>query len=578
MTDGQVMLLASKEKAMTTLTQSHVRGATDVPLIELTIGAMLDQAAVRWPDHEAVVVRQQGVRWTYAELQQRVDEFAAGLLALGLLPGDRIGIWSPNNIEWIITQFAAAKAGLILVTINPAYRLNELDYALNKVGCKALVTAAVFKTSNYLEMLAALAPEVTSCSPGQLVSARVPSLTTLICIGADAPGFFRFDAVPGMAGADDHQQLNAIGKCLKPTDPINIQFTSGTTGNPKGATLSHRNLVNNAFFVGEGMCMTAEDRFCIPVPLYHCAGMVIGTLTCAIHGATMVLPSEWFDPLEALEAIQEEMCTVINGVPTMFLSMLNHPSFARFDLRSLRSGWVGGAPCPVEMMKRCIADMHLRELTIVFGMTETSPISLQTAANDPLERRIGSVGRIHPHVEIKIVDADGRIVPPGETGEICTRGYSVMLGYWNDPDKTAEAIDAEGWIHTGDLGKLDAQGYGNIVGRIKDMAIRGGENIFPAEIENFLYRHPAVADVQVFGVPDNRFGEELCAWVRLKPGATASEQEIRDFCKGEIAHFKIPRYIRFVDEFPMTVTGKMQKFVMRRQMIETLGLALQETA
>lgn len=563
---------------MTTLTQSHVRGASDMPLIELTIGATLDQAAARWGDHEAVVVRHQAVRWTYAALQKRVDAFAAGLLALGLRPGDRIGIWSPNNIEWIITQFASAKAGLILVTINPAYRLHELEFALNKVGCKALVTAAAFKTSNYLEMLAALAPEIAHCAPGQLVSARVPSLTTLVCIGADAPGFFRFDAVPGLAGADHHLQRDAIRETLRPADPINIQFTSGTTGQPKGATLSHRNLVNNAFFVGQGMGMTAEDRFCIPVPLYHCAGMVIGTLTCATHGATMVLPSEWFDPLAALEAIQEEMCTVINGVPTMFLAMLNHPSIARFDLRSLRSGWVGGAPCPVEMMKRCIADMHLRNLTIVFGMTETSPISLQTAAQDPLERRVGSVGRTHPHVEIKIVDAEGRIVAPGETGEICTRGYSVMLGYWNDPEKTAEAIDAEGWMHTGDLGRLDGEGYGNIVGRIKDMAIRGGENIFPAEIENFLYRHPAIADVQVFGMPDEYYGEELCAWVRMKPGTSATEQEIRDFCKGEITHFKIPRYIRFVDEFPMTVTGKMQKFAMRRQMVEALGLTPEVTA
>jgi fatty-acyl-CoA synthase len=406
----------------------------------------------------------------------------------------------------------------------------------------------------------------------------VPSLTTLICIGAEAPGFFRFDAVAGMAKAHHHAQLAKIGATLNPTDPINIQFTSGTTGNPKGATLSHRNIVNNAFFVGQGMRMTDEDRFCIPVPLYHCAGMVIGTLTCLTHGATMVLPSEWFDPPAALEAIQEEMCTVVNGVPTMFLAMLNHPSFARFDLRSLRSGWTGGAPCPVQMMKRCIHDMHLREFTIVFGMTETSPISLQTAPDDPFERRVGSVGRIHPHVEIKIIDAEGRTVPPGQTGEICTRGYSVMLGYWNDPERTREAIDADGWMHTGDLGTLDSEGYGNIVGRIKDMVIRGGENIYPAEIEDFLYHNPAIADVQVFGVPDARFGEELCAWLRLKPDASVTEEEIREFCKGRIAHFKIPRHIRFVSEFPMTVTGKMQKFAMRQQMIDELALVVEETA
>jgi fatty-acyl-CoA synthase len=563
---------------MPTLTESHVKGATDIPLIELTIGAMLDQTSARWPDHEAIVVCHQGVRWTWAELKQRVDVFAAGLLALGLRPGDRIGIWSPNNIEWVITQFASAKAGLILVTINPAYRLNELEFALNKVSCKALVTAATFKTSNYVDMLMTLAPGIASQTPGQSVCERVPSLTTLICIGAEAPGFFRFDAVAGMAEAHHHAQLAKIGATLNPTDPINIQFTSGTTGNPKGATLSHRNIVNNAFFVGQGMRMTDEDRFCIPVPLYHCAGMVIGTLTCLTHGATMVLPSEWFDPPAALEAIQEEMCTVVNGVPTMFLAMLNHPSFARFDLRSLRSGWTGGAPCPVQMMKRCIHDMHLREFTIVFGMTETSPVSLQTAPDDPFERRVGSVGRIHPHVEIKIIDAEGRTVPPGQTGEICTRGYSVMLGYWNDPERTREAIDADGWMHTGDLGTLDSEGYGNIVGRIKDMVIRGGENIYPAEIEDFLYHNPAIADVQVFGVPDARFGEELCAWLRLKPDASVTEEEIREFCKGRIAHFKIPRHIRFVSEFPMTVTGKMQKFAMRQQMIDELALVVEETA
>jgi fatty-acyl-CoA synthase len=563
---------------MPTLTESHVKGATDIPLIELTIGAMLDQTSARWPDHEAIVVCHQGVRWTWAELKQRVDVFAAGLLALGLRPGDRIGIWSPNNIEWVITQFASAKAGLILVTINPAYRLNELEFALNKVSCKALVTAATFKTSNYVDMLMTLAPGIASQTPGQSVCERVPSLTTLICIGAEAPGFFRFDAVAGMAKAHHHAQLAKIGATLNPTDPINIQFTSGTTGNPKGATLSHRNIVNNAFFVGQGMRMTDEDRFCIPVPLYHCAGMVIGTLTCLTHGATMVLPSEWFDPPAALEAIQEEMCTVVNGVPTMFLAMLNHPSFARFDLRSLRSGWTGGAPCPVQMMKRCIHDMHLREFTIVFGMTETSPVSLQTAPDDPFERRVGSVGRIHPHVEIKIIDAEGRTVPPGQTGEICTRGYSVMLGYWNDPERTREAIDADGWMHTGDLGTLDSEGYGNIVGRIKDMVIRGGENIYPAEIEDFLYHNPAIADVQVFGVPDARFGEELCAWLRLKPDASVTEEEIREFCKGRIAHFKIPRHIRFVSEFPMTVTGKMQKFAMRQQMIDELALVVEETA
>ncbi len=563
---------------MTRLNESHVRGPTDVPLIEQTIGARFDQTARIRADHEALVVRHQGIRWTYADLKKQVDDFAAGLLAVGLRPGDRIGIWSPNNAEWVVTQFATAKAGLILVTINPAYRLAELEYSLNKVGCKALITAATFKTSNYIDILMELAPEIAACPPGHLVSARVPSLTTLICIGADARGFFRFDELPHLARDRDRAQLIELAATLENGDPINIQFTSGTTGSPKGATLSHRNIVNNAYFCAAGMGMSATDRFCICPPLYHCAGMVGCTLACITHGATMVLPSEWFDPFAALESIEAERCTIVGGVPTMFLGMLNHPDFRRFDLTSLRRGFVGGAPCPVEMMKRCIAQMHLSELTIVFGMTETSPISLQTAKDDPLERRIGSVGRVHPHVEIKIIDAEGRTVPPDQTGEICTRGYSVMLGYWNDDEKTRASIDEDGWMHTGDLGTLDSDGYANVVGRIKDMAIRGGENIFPAEIENFLYQHSAIADAQVFGIPDDRFGEELCAWLRLKPGASVTEVEIRAFCKDRIAHFKIPRYIRFVDEFPMTVTGKMQKSAMRQQMVEILGLISERTA
>jgi fatty-acyl-CoA synthase len=560
------------------LTESHVRGATDIPLIETAIGACFDEATERLADQDALVVRHQGIRWTYGELRKQVDAFAAGLLALGLQPGERVGIWSPNNAEWVVTQFATAKAGLILVTINPAYRVGELEYALNKVGCAALVTAASFRTSNYIEMLNTLAPEIAASVPGKLQAARLPALRLLICIGADAPGFLRFDAVPQMATVRDHAALAAVGATLKNTDAINIQFTSGTTGAPKGATLSHRNILNNGFFVGRTIGLGEGERFCIQLPLYHCGGMVVGTLSCLTHGAAMVFPAEWFDPLATLETIAAEACTIVGGVPTMFLAMLNHPEFSRFDLRSLRTGWVGGAPCPVEMMKRCVSEMHLRELTIIFGMTETSPVCLQTATDDPFERRVGSVGRVHPHVEVKVVDLEGRTVPVGVAGEFCTRGYSVMLGYWGDEAKTREAIDADGWMHTGDLGMLDAQGYGNVVGRSKDMAIRGGENVYPVEIENVLYEHPAVADAQVFGVPDERYGEELCAWIRLKHGAAMTEADVRSFCRERIAHFKVPRYVRFVDEFPTTVTGKVQKFVMRERMIGELGLTTQKTA
>jgi len=558
--------------------ESYVHGLTDTPLIERTIGAAFDEVTERAAAREALVVRHQGIRWTYAELRKHVDAFAAGFLSLGLKPGDRVGVWSPNNAEWVITQFATAKAGLILVNINPAYRLAELEYALNKVGCVALITAASFKSSNYIEMPTALAPEIASSSPGNLVSKTLPSLRVLICIGVDTPGFIRFDAVSGMTTPSYRHQLTDLAATLKNTDAINIQFTSGTTGSPKGATLSHRNILNNAFFVGRTMGLTEADRFCIQAPLYHCGGMVAGTLMCLAHGATMVFPSEWFDPLASLETVEAERCTGIGGVPTMFLAMLNHPNFSRFDLRSMRTGWAGGAPCPIEMMKRCLSDMHLRDLTIVFGMTETSPVCLQTSIDDPLERKVSSVGRIHPHVEVKVIDTDGKTTPVGVAGEFCTRGYSVMLGYWGDPQRTHDAIDADGWMHTGDLGTLDETGYGNVIGRSKDMAIRGGENVYPVEIENFLYQHSAVADAQVFGVPDERFGEELCAWIRVKKGASMTEADVRSFCKDRIAHFKIPRYVRFVDEFPTTVTGKIQKFVMRQRMIDELGLKLEKTA
>lgn len=558
---------------MASLTTSHVRGATTSPLIEQSIGAFLAEAARRWPEREALVVRHQGIRWSFAELDRRAADFAAGLLALGLEPGDRVGIWSPNNAEWVVSLMACAKAGFILVCMNPAYRLPEIDYALNKVGCAALITADAFRTSDYIAMLNTLLPELAAAPPGQLRAKAVPSLRHLISIGTTAPGFTAFDAVAARATATDHARLGALAAAVRPEDAVTILFTSGTTGSPKGATLSHRNILNNGFFMG-GVCgMVEGDRMCVPVPLFHVGGMVCGIMCCLTRGATLVFPASWFDPLATLEAIQEEACTSMIAVPTILIALLNHPDFSRFDLRSLRTGVTGGSPVPIEIMKRCISEMHLHDLTIIFGMTETGGTCLQTATDDSLERRTASIGRVHPHLEVKIVDGEGNTVAPGVSGEICVRGYSVMRGYWDDAAKTAEAIDAEGWMHTGDLGVLDAEGYARIVGRIKDMVIRGGENIYPAEIENFLFRHPAIAVAQVFGVPDERFGEELCAWLSLKPEASVTEEEIREFCRGQIAHFKIPRYIRFVSEFPTTPSGKVQKFMMRAAMVEALGVA-----
>jgi fatty-acyl-CoA synthase len=564
---------------MHNLTQSYVHGASSTPLIGDTIGVHFDKAAMRWPDAEALVVRHQNIRWTYSELQQQVDAMAAGLLALGLQPGDRVGIWSPNNAEWVVTQFATAKAGLILVNINPAYRLAELEYALSKVGCKALITAASFKTSDYVGMLRNLAPKIDTCKAGDLQAATLPDLHTLICIDETShPGMFRFADVPGMAGAADRQRIVQLAGILQFDDPINIQFTSGTTGTPKGAALTHHNILNNGYFVAEAMRLTEHDRVCIPVPLYHCFGMVLGNLACMTHGAAMVFPGAGFEPLSVLQTVEAERCTALYGVPTMFIAELDHPEFKRFDLHSLRTGIMAGAPCPIEVMKRVTQDMHMTQVTIAYGMTETSPVSFQSAVDDPIERRVTTVGRVHPHIEAKIVDDEGHIVPPGVAGELLTRGYCVMRGYWHDDERTAEAIDDAGWMHTGDLATIDEAGYGNIVGRIKDMVIRGGENLYPREIEEFLYRHPKIQDVQVFGVPDPRFGEELCAWVMLREGESATPEEIKAFCRGQIAHYKIPRYIKFVTEFPMTVTGKIQKFVMREQMIAELDLDEHQTA
>jgi len=571
--------MATDPNSARKLTQSYVHGAAAIPLIGETLGAYFDAAALRWRNNLALVVRQQGIRWTYGDLAQRVDAFAAGLLAMGLKTGDRIGIWSPNCAEWVITQFATAKAGLILVNINPAYRLAEIEYALNKVGCSALITADSFKTSDYIGMLRELAPELSHSAPGSLLAKRLPSLSAVIRIGADEqPGMFRFDDILRAGTDTHHQQLQEIGARLQFDHPINLQFTSGTTGAPKGATLTHHNILNNGFFIGEAQRLSERDRVCIPVPLYHCFGMVLGNLACVTHGAAMIYPGEGFDPLAVLETVEAESCTALYGVPTMFIAELDHPDFKRFDLSSLRTGIMAGSPCPVEVMRRCISEMHMSEVTIAYGMTETSPVSFQTSCDDPLERRVGTVGRIHPHVEVKIIDANGHIVPPGTPGELCTRGYSVMLGYWDDAERTADAIDPARWMHTGDLATLDEDGYCNIVGRLKDMVIRGGENIYPREIEEFLYRHPKVADVQVIGVPDTRYGEELCAWVKLKSGEQANVEEIRSFCQGQIAHYKIPRYVLFVDAFPMTVTGKVQKFLMRTETIRELGLSEQKTA
>jgi fatty-acyl-CoA synthase len=553
---------------------SYTSGTSDTPLLGMTIGDMFDQTAETYPDHLALIVRQQQIRLTYRQLQEQVNRFAKGLMQLGLQKGQRIGIWAPNRAEWTITQFATSKLGLILVNINPAYRLHELEYVLKQSGCSALVIAAQFKTSNYTEMIRTLAPELNSCDPGQLTSAKLPDLTTVIRMGTEkVPGMFTWDELMTRGGLVSDAQLRERQQDQEFDDPINIQYTSGTTGFPKGATLSHHNILNNGYALASLQHFTHEDRLCIPVPLYHCFGMVAGNLGCVTHGATMVYPSEGFEPLAVLQAVQEERCTALYGVPTMFIAELGHPDFSTFDLSSLRTGIMGGSPCPVEVMKKVISLMHMSEVEICYGMTETSPVSTQTRIDAPLEKRVGTVGVIHPHLEIKIVDpATGKVVPLGEAGELCTRGYSVMLGYWKNPEATAQAIDSAHWMHTGDLATMDSEGYINIVGRIKDMIIRGGENVYPREIEEFLHTHPKVNDVQVIGIPDAKYGEEIAAWVKLKPGEEVRAEELKEFCKGKMSYYKIPRYFKFVNDFPMTVTGKPQKFQMRRQSIEELSL------
>jgi fatty-acyl-CoA synthase len=566
--------LASGSTDQTERRWSYTSGTSDTPLLGLTIGDLFDQTVEKYPDNPALISRQQNIRLTYRDLQDQVNRCAKGLIQLGFQKGQRVGIWAPNRAEWCITQFATSKIGVILVNINPAYRLHELEYALKQSGCSGLVVAPEFKTSNYTEMLYTLAPELHNCEAGSLKAAKFPELTTVIRLSSEKmPGMFSWDELMKLGASVSDEELNQKQREQEFDDPINIQYTSGTTGFPKGATLSHHNILNNGYFVARLQNFTHEDKLCIPVPLYHCFGMVMGNLGCVTHGATMVYPSEGFEPLAVLETVQEEKCTALYGVPTMFIAELDHPDFSRFDFTSLRTGVMAGSPCPVEVMKKVISLMHMSEVEICYGMTETSPVSTQTRIDSPLDKRVSTVGVIHPHLEIKIVDPNtGQVVPVGKPGELCTRGYSVMLGYWNNPEATAEAIDRARWMHTGDLATMDTEGYINIVGRIKDMIIRGGENVYPREIEEFLYTHPKVSDVQVIGVPDPKYGEEIMAWVKVKRGEQVTAEELQAYCKGQIAHYKVPHYFKFVDTFPMTVTGKIQKFQMRNQSIDELGL------
>ena len=558
---------------------SFVSGSSSQPLLFSTVDEVLKRAVAAGADRAAIVAPQQLARYTFRELDAAVERVARGFVACGLRSGERVGIWAPNGIEWVLTMFAAARAGLILVNINPAYRTHELEHALRLVGCRALVFAAAYKSSDYLAILCELMPELPGAPPGRVRSARLPELQLLVRIGVgSAPGCMSFKDLEAEGNRLGVDALAGPRANSDPDQPVNIQFTSGTTGSPKGATLTHFNIVNNAFFVGECMRLTAADRVCIPVPLYHCFGMVLGLLATMTHGAASIFPCEGFDPLLTLQTVQRERCTALHGVPTMFIAELEHPRFAEFDLTSLRTGIMAGAPCPIAVMRRVVTDMHMPDVTICYGMTETSPVSFQSGCDDPLERRVTTVGRIHPYVQVKIVDASGQVTPRGIPGELLTRGYSVMRGYWGQPERTAEAIDVAGWMHTGDLASLDEEGYCNIVGRVKDMIIRGGENVYPREIEEFLYRHPAIVDVAVVGVPDHKYGEEICACVRLRNGAHASEEDIREFCRGRIAHYKVPRYIRFLESFPQTVTGKIQKYLLREQMQRELGRAAEKHA
>ena len=553
---------------------SYVHGPSNVPLIGDTIGACLDRTAAQYPDHDALIARHQRLRYSFQQLHADVERAARGLLSLGIQRGDRVGIWSPNCAEWVIAQYAAAKAGAILVNINPAYRLQELEYALRHSGMSVLITARTFRSSDYVGMLVELAPELTSAGPGLVRAPQFPQLRAVVYLGPDRnPGGLAWADLLTSGDTVPESRLREREATLQFDDPANIQYTSGTTGAPKGATLSHHNILNNGFFVGEILRYTARDRVCVPVPFYHCFGCVMGNLGALTHGSSVIIPAEAFDPEATLRVIEEERCTSLYGVPTMFIAQLEHPSFTNYRLDSLRTGIMAGAPCPIEVMRQVIDRMHIPEVTICYGMTETSPVSFQSAVDDPVEHRVSTVGEVHPHIECKIIDADGgQVVPRGVSGELCTRGYSVMLGYWSNQEATGAAIDSARWMHTGDLAVMRDDGYVNIVGRLKDMIIRGGENIYPREIEEFLYTHPKINEVQVIGVPDVKYGEEVCAWVRLRDGQTATAEEIRHYCDGQIARYKIPTYIRFTTEFPTTVTGKIQKFKMREISIAELGL------
>jgi fatty-acyl-CoA synthase len=558
---------------------SFVSGTSDEPLLYRTVDGVLKAAVDQVPDRAALVVPFQSLRFTFAEFDREVERVARGMVACGLKPGERIGIWAPNCAEWILTMFGAARAGLTLVNINPAYRSTELEFALRLVGCRALVFAPRFKSSDYADMLHSLIPELRTAAPGRLVCAAFPELRLLVQLGAEpSSGTLSFDDLKASGHELDEAALASIEAQLDADQVFNIQFTSGTTGTPKGATLTHFNIVNNGFFVGECLRLTAYDSVCIPVPLYHCFGMVLGVLAAMTHGAASVLSGAGFEPLAVLETVAKERCTALHGVPTMFIAELEHPRFGDFDLTSLRTGIMAGSPCPIAVMRRVVAEMHMPQVTICYGMTETSPVSFQSQPDDPVDRRVSTVGRVHPHVQVKIIDANGHVTPRCTPGELLTRGYSVMRGYWGEPERTRDAIDSGGWMHTGDLAVIDGEGYCNIVGRVKDMIIRGGENVSPREIEEFLYRHPAVLDVAVVGVPDAKYGEAVCACVRLREGMIATEGEIRDFCRGQIAHYKVPRYVRFVDSFPLTISGKVQKYLIREQLRTELNLTEEKHA
>lgn len=549
---------------------SYAAGTTEFSLLNTTIGQAFDEVTEKFPDRPGLIVSHQNIRWTFSDYRKHVDQLAAGLVKIGVRKGDRVGIWSPNCYEWSLTQFATAKIGAIMVCLNPAYRLNELEYALKKSGCHAIIAAESFKTSEYLVMLGALLPELDDCAPGELASTNFPNLKSVIRLGdAKTPGMYNFADICTESSPLDLHFLQQAAEGIEPSDPINIQFTSGTTGAPKGATLTHHNILNNGFVVGEGMSLTENDSLCIPVPLYHCFGMVLGNIAALTHGTAAVFPSEAFDPLTTLQAVQTERCTALHGVPTMFIAILELPEFASFDLTSLRTGIMAGALCPEAVMKKVIGEMHMEDILIAYGQTECSPVNHMTHASDRLEKRVSTVGRVGPHLEIKIVDHNNQIVPMNTQGEICCKGYAVMRGYWEDEEGTRNAIDTEGWLHSGDIGVMDEEGYVQITGRIKDMIIRGGENVYPKEIEDYLYGNAKIEDAQVFGLPQEKYGEEVCVWVKLRAGESMTADELKEFCHGQIAHFKIPSTIRFIEEFPMTVTGKIQKFRMRDMELES---------